>query len=565
LHTGEQTDLGVLPQLQALEPASADTAGVASKRGAGDGGRARSTTGVQHGRGETGRKAGVAPSGAAREGNPTTGVAVVFVVDKHHKPLQPTTERRARKLLKAGRAVVHRRYPFVIRVKDRTVGGSCVDGVQVGIDPGSRHTGIAVFTEKATSKGVVRTGLWLGELDHRGQRISRNLSSRAALRRGRRSRNLRYRKPRFLNRHPAPCDSCGANAQSGKRLCRPCQNLPRAERERGARPARLAPSLRHRVDTLASWANRLQRWAPVTGWHQELVRFDLHAMQRPGITSVEYQQGTLAGFEVREYLLSKWNHKCAYCGASGVGPGSVPLNIDHIHPGSKGGSNRISNLALACVACNQAKSNMPVEDFLVGKPAVLARVLAQAKAPLADAAAVNTTRWAVFHMLADTGLPVTAASGGRTKYNRTVTGTPKAHALDALCVGVLDRVKSYPSTTMVIGCAGRGTYARTRSDKHGFQRLHLTRTKRHYGFQTGDLVTAAVPTGAKAGIHIGTVAVRARGMFNITTAAGTIRDIHHRHVRLIQRADGYTYHSTSTPRVRLLSTANDRVPAGQKK
>src|SRR5699024_6653697 len=147
-------------------------------------------------------------------------------------------------------------------------------------------------------------------------------------------------------------------------------------------PARLAPSLRHRVDTLASWANRLQRWAPVTGWHQELVRFDLHAMQRPGITSVEYQQGTLAGFEVREYLLSKWNHKCAYCGAPGVGPGSVPLNIDHIHPRSKGGSNRTSNLALACVTCNQAKSNMPVQEFLSDKPKALARVLAQAKGPL---------------------------------------------------------------------------------------------------------------------------------------------------------------------------------------
>lgn len=60
--------------------------------------------------------------------------AVVFVVDRHHRPLRPTAGRRARKLLKAGRVVVHRRHPFVVRVKDHMVGELCVPGMQVGID-----------------------------------------------------------------------------------------------------------------------------------------------------------------------------------------------------------------------------------------------------------------------------------------------------------------------------------------------------------------------------------------------------------------------------------------------
>ncbi|WP_420824036.1 RRXRR domain-containing protein [Streptomyces dengpaensis] len=60
-------------------------------------------------------------------------------------------------------------------------------------------------------------------------------------------------------------------------------------------------------------------------------------------------------------------------------------------------------------------------------------------------------------------------------------------------------------------------------------------------FKTGDFVRAVVPTGKKAGTHTGRVAVRTKGSFNITTRHGIVQGIHHRHVRLLQRADGYAY------------------------
>ena len=73
---------------------------------------------------------------------------------------------------------------------------------------------------------------------------------------------------------------------------------------------------------------------------------------------------------------------------------NVPFEVEHIHPKSKGGSDRVSNLTIACHDCNQAESNQPVEQFLnVKKTELLRHVLAQAKAPLKDATAVNTTRW----------------------------------------------------------------------------------------------------------------------------------------------------------------------------
>ncbi|MPY50221.1 HNH endonuclease [Streptomyces sp. K1PN6] len=432
----------------------------------------------------------------------------MFVLDKHGRALQPTTPARARKLLRNGRAVVARHTPFVIRLKDRTLAESGIDGVELGIDPGSKHTGIAVFTERAGERRC-RYAL---QLDHRGPQIRKRLGQRTVYRHGCRSRNLRYRPPRFSNR--------------------------------SRKPGRLAPSLQHRVDTAISWTDRLARWAPVREVHVERVAFDSHALTADGpLEGVAYQHGTLAGTEAREYLLAKWQRCCAYCGRSGV-----PLNIDHIQPRSKGGSDRISNLTLACVPCNQAKGNRPVEEFVKDK-ALLARILAQARTPLRDAAAVNATRWALWRAL-DARLPTRTASGGRTKWNRTRCGLAKSHSLDALTVGELRTVTEYVSPVLVVRCTGRGTYARTRPDKHGFPRLRMPRQKHFFGFATGDLVRAVVPNGKSAGTHTGRVAVRATGRFNITTSHGTIQSIHHRHVRLLQRADGYGYTTRSevTPR-----------------
>lgn len=163
----------------------------------------------------------------------------------------------------------------------------------------------------------------------------------------------------------------------------------------------------------------------------ELVRFDTQKLLNPEISGVEYQQGVLFGYELREYLLTKWQHQCAYCGAK-----NIPLEIEHIQPKSQGGSDRVSNLAIACHKCHQKKGSQSAREFLDTKPEILKLLLVQAKAPLKNAAAVNSTRWALFNGLKLTGLPIEIGTGGLTKYNRTVQGLPKTHWLDAAdCVG----------------------------------------------------------------------------------------------------------------------------------
>ncbi|MBC8741841.1 HNH endonuclease [Paraburkholderia sp. UCT31] len=423
----------------------------------------------------------------------------VFVLDRRGRPLMPCSEKRARLLLARGRARVHRVVPFVIRLTDRLAEDSAYQSLRVKLDPGSKVTGVALV--RMFDEGVAVLNLF--DLVHRGRQISEALTARRAFRRRRRSANLRYRAPRFNNRT--------------------------------RREGWLAPSLQHRVDTTMSWVRRLMRWAPVSALSMELVRFDMQAMQKPEISGVEYQQGELLGYEVREYLLEKWGRQCAYCDDEGV-----PLQIEHIVARARGGSNRVSNLTLACEPCNCRKGSLDVREFVKDEQR-LKRILARAKAPLRDAAAVNSTRWALASALKETELAVELASGGRTKWNRTRFHIPKAHALDAVCVGEVETVQGWKRPTLEVKCAGRGSYQRTRLTAQGFPRGYLMRTKRVHGFQTGDRVKAVVPSGKKVGTYVGRVAVRATGSFNIQTSQGVVQGISHRHCKVIQRADGYGY------------------------
>jgi 5-methylcytosine-specific restriction endonuclease McrA len=378
----------------------------------------------------------------------------VFVLDSECQPLSPCHPARARELLRKGKAAVFRRFPFTIILK-RAVEDPAPEPIRLKIDPGSKTTGIALV-----QAGKV---IFAAELIHRGQSIRDALEKRGTVRRNRRSRKTRYRRPGF---------------QAG-------------QRETPGRPKGwLSPSLQSRVDNLRTWFLRLFKLAPITSVSLELVRFDTQLMQNAEISGVEYQQGELTGYEVREYLLEKFGRRCVYCKAE-----NVLLQVEHINPRGQGGSNRVSNLTLACESCNKAKGNQTAAEF--GHPAVQAL----AKQSLKDAAAVNSVRWAIWRMLDATGLPVEVGTGGRTKYNRTRQGRRMVNR-----------------------------------DKAGFPRGKPKQFKRVHGFQTGDMVKAIVPGGKYKGSHQGKVNVRTNGSFKINRI-----DINWKYCVSIWRSDGYSY------------------------
>ena len=424
---------------------------------------------------------------------------LIFVLDTRKRPLAPCHPARARQLMKKGKAAVYRRYPFTI-ILTREVPEIDNQPLRLKIDPGSKTTGLAILNDKT---GEV---IWAAELQHRGQQIKKSLEKRRAIRRSRRNRKTRYRQPRFNNR----------------------------TRKKGWLP----PSLMSRVYNIQTWVTRLRNYCPITAISMELVRFDTQKMQNPEISGVEYQQGTLKGYEVREYLLEKFGRKCAYCGKENI----LGLEVEHIIPKARNGSNRVNNLTIACQKCNDKKGTQTAKEF--GHP----EIQKQAKKPLKDATAINATRWEIYRRLQVTGLPIEVGTGGRTKFNRIKKGLSKTHWLDAVCVG-----KSTPQAIKIEGiqplgivATGRGSRQMCRVDKHGFPRTSAKKFKRVYGFQTGDIVKAIVPTGKKAGTYIGRVAIRTSGSFNLKTETSTIQGINYRYCYLLQHADGYNYKEGGT-------------------
>lgn len=393
-------------------------------------------------------------------------------------------------MLSSDKAAVFKRYPFTIILK-RAVEQPRVEPLRIKIDPGSKTTGIAIVND-ATGQVI-----FAAELSHRGNTIKKRLDDRRAHRKGRRQRKTRHRQPRFDNRR------------------RPKGWLP--------------PSLESRISNVVTWVKRLMRACPITAISQELVKFDMQLMENAEISGIEYQQGTLAGYEVREYLLEKLHRTCAYCGAT-----DVPLQVEHICPRAKLGTHRISNLCLACKPCNDKKGTLDIRVFLKDKPDVLMRILVQSKAPLKDAAAMNATRWALYERLQALGLPVECGSGGLTKFNRTTRNFPKSHWLDASNVG-----KSTPDvlsvkgvTPLFITATGYGNRHMCQTDKYGFPKQHKTRHKNFLGYRTGDMVKAVTPKGT----FQGRIVVRQRPSFILGKVG-----IHPKYMCRLQRADGYRY------------------------
>lgn len=457
----------------------------------------------------------------------------VLVLDNQKQPLMPCRSARARQLLRDGKAAVFRRYPFTIILKDR-VGGD-TQPLSLNVDPGSKTTGIALVAEYQRGQCAV-LAIHIG---HRGQQIKSALDSRRAIRRSRRNRKTRYRAPRFLNR----------------------------TRPKGW----LAPSIISRVHNVDTWAKRLMRLAPIVSANVETVRFDTQIMENPSMAGMDYQQGSLFGWELREYLLYRHKHTCAYC--DGL-TGDAVLEKEHIVPRALGGSNRLANHVIGCRTCNEDKGSLHPntwaqlclqrgERLNTARAKNMQHILAGYRPSLKDAAAVNATRYAVGRVIKRLIPDTQFWSGGRTKKNRSDQGYPKDHWIDAACIGEAGNdVRLRCSTVLSANAKGHGSRQMCRVDKYGLPRTSAKTTSVVKGFKTGDMVAATVPAGKKQGVYVGRVAVRSNGFFNIQTQTGVVQGISHKHCRILQRSDGYnfTYRAAIPPTTDLKNSVAVSLP-----
>ena len=297
----------------------------------------------------------------------------VPVLNMRGKPLMPMRFRKARVFLKEDKAIVVQRSPFTIQLKYPS--GETKQALKLGIDAGYSNIGFSTITEKSE--------LLSGELTLR-KRISKLIEQKRHYRRAR--RNRLWHRPRFNNR-----------------------SIPEGW---------FAPSIQHKLETHLRLIEKLKKILPVTEITVEVASFDQQKLQNPEIKGVEYQQGELQGYEVREYLLEKWKHKCAYCGKS-----NLPLEIEHIIPKSRGGTDRVSNLTIACHKCNQKKGNQTAAEF--GHPIIQKK----AKQTLKSAAFMNIVRWRLVNTL-----KCGWTYGYITKHARIKLDMEKSHVNDAFVI-----------------------------------------------------------------------------------------------------------------------------------
>jgi 5-methylcytosine-specific restriction endonuclease McrA len=426
----------------------------------------------------------------------------VFVLNQNQTPLMPCNPAKARRLLKMNRAKIYRRYPFTIIMNNKI--SPALQPIELKIDPGSKTTGISLV--KKTEKG--HEAIWAANLNHRGIKVKEALLKRRTSRRNRRCRKTRYRACKVNNR----------------------------QRKKGW----LSPSLQSRINNVYIWTKRLIKLTNIVEMAVEIARFDTQKIENPEILGVEYQHGTLFGYEIREYLLEKFSRTCIYCGTQ-----NVPLEIDHVNPKSRGGTDKISNLVLACHECNQEKGNRDIKEFVKNQN-LLAKILRQIKSPLRDVATMNSIRHAIGNKLKSLGLPTSFWTGGCTKYNRTSQGYLKDHWIDAACVGETG-AKVYIGSKLkpiTINALGRGSRRMCSVDKFGFPRSKAKQVKRINEFQTGDTVRLNQTVGKYIGFYIGTVTVRARGEFDILIQNGNKKrkiTASWKKFKLLQKFDGYSY------------------------
>ena len=418
---------------------------------------------------------------------------MVFVLDRSKKPLNMISHAKARILLKNRLAVVHKIYPFTIRLKDN----SCVNNDRaytVKIDPGSRTTGIAITDDK---NAVVM----LAEIEHRGHVIKKSLDSRRAVRNSRRQRKTRYREARFLNR-----------------------TKPQGW---------LAPSIRSRADNVINFIRKYKKLLNVTKVEIERVSFDVAQMSSDNyLVGTDYQKGNLYDKNLREFVFSKTNGRCAYCGAKAE-------EIDHIIPRSNGGTNSTYNLVASCRSCNERKSNLTLKAF--GKLMNKGYSHLEPKKSPKDAAIVQSARNYMVKEITKLVPNITTYDAWLTKYNRNELGLPKEHYYDALSVGNVENYKFLTDKVLQISAKGRGSRQMCRMDRFGFPRTSPKGSKSVKGFQTGDIVKAIVPKGLKQGEYLGRVIIHSSGRFDIKMNKEITQGIGYRYCHLIQRGDGYSY------------------------
>lgn len=306
----------------------------------------------------------------------------------------PCTQRKARLLLKEGKAKIHKYNPFTIQLTIPT--GENKQDCHVGVDTGAKHIGLAI-----TSQNKV---LFKGEVELR-QDVKTNLDARRIYRYNRRSRKTRYRKSRYLNR--------------------------KIENDW------LPPSLQNRINHTYRWIDEMCNLVPTPTLHIEVGKFDVAKMINPEIQGIDYQHGQTYGvYDVKYFVFARDNYTCQCCGKSK----DKILHIHHILYKSQGGTDRADNLITVCSDCHTTENHKPggtLYDWMIKHKKVK-----QYKEP----PFMNILRRRIFNRYPSAII----SYGSETAMRRKELGLSKTHYNDAIVISGVSNIKENPNEWLLI-------------------------------------------------------------------------------------------------------------------
>lgn len=363
----------------------------------------------------------------------------IFVMNMRGDPLMPCTQKKARILLKKGKAVIYKYDPFTIQLTYAT--GETKQDCHIGIDTGSKHIGMAITSENKV--------LFKGEIELR-QDVKSNIDTKHIYRRSRRNRKTRYRQPRFLNRK-----------RSDKWL---------------------PPSLQNRVDHTFHWIDTFCSLVSDPILHIEVGKFDTAKMINPEINGVDYQHGQTYGFfEERYFVFARDNYTCQCCGKSK----DKILQTHHIIYRSNGGTDRVDNLITVCTDCHTSKNHQ--KGGILYKWQEQHKKVKQYKEP----PFMNAIRKRIFARYPNAH----TTYGSETTPHRKELGLEKTHYNDAITISGITNIKEDPKEWLLIKqfrkkkrSLHEATARKGRKEPNCFQKRNSKNTPFYRGFYLNDKV-----------------------------------------------------------------------------
>ena len=398
----------------------------------------------------------------------------VYILNCHGQPLMPCQPRKARLLLKEGKARVARMVPFTLQLLYGSSGYK--QEVSLGVDAGTQHIGVSATAETSV--------LFEAEVKPRTD-IQALLATRRQFRRARRRRKTRYRKARFLNR----------------------------KRPEGW----LAPSVQHKVEAHLKTIKMVHKILPVSKTAIEVAQFDLQKINNPEIEGREYQEGPQLGFwNVREYVLFRDAHQCQWCKGASKDP---ILNVHHTESRKTGGDSP-DNLITLCETCHDLIHRTHQEHKLQRR-----------RKTARDATQMGIIRWHIYEQAQAIFPNVHLTYGYITKHTRISHHLEKSHLMDARCISGHPLARSSGTCYLIKHVRRNNRQLHKATIRKGGKRQHNAAPKYVHGFRLFD----GVKYQSKMCFVFGR---RSSGYFDLRNLDGTKihASANYKHLKTVQRA-----------------------------